>query len=232
MKKMSEKKFVSDLWKTMKSQEKQNPSVALLHERMEGLKIIGLTGGIASGKSLVSGFFKELGIPVIDADIVAREVVRPGKKPWLRIKKIFGPDLFKKDGTLDREKMAKIVFSHPEKRKELEAITHPEIVKEMIRQIRALKKKGKNLVVIDVPLLFESDLFRMTSKNILVKVDEERQVARLKQRDTLNDREAHQRIFAQMSMVEKEKLADYVIDNSGTREETKRLFLDVFSKIK
>lgn len=226
------KQFVDRLWKTMKGQEKKHPEIALLHERLEGtIKLVGLTGGIASGKSTVAQFFKEAKVPLIDADEIAREVVRPGKKAYRQIVASFGEGILREDRTIDRENLGRIVFNDESKRTLLESITHPEIFTEIKKKVAQLKKKKVRTVIVDAALLFESGLFRQMHKNILVRIDPEIQLRRLMKRDNLSEIQAWQRVLAQMPTPEKEKLADFVIDNSGSVEETRRQVLGIILKL-
>ena len=207
----------------MQGQEKDDPSVALLHERLEGrIQLIGLTGGIASGKTTVASFFEGAKIPVIDADQISRIVVKPKTTAYREIVASFGEGVIQTGGELDREKIAGIVFADGSKRKLLESITHPAILKQILRTVRGFKKKKVRAVVIDAALLFESGLSRLMHKNILVRVHPEIQMKRLMKRDQLTEAEAWPRVLSQMPTPEKEKLADIVIDNSGTLEETSR----------
>ena len=222
----------------MMEQERENPSIALLHERMSGnLLLLGLTGGIASGKSTVTRFFQDVGVPVIDADQVARDVVQPGRKAFQAIVERFGPEILQEDRQIDRIGLGSIVFSDETARKDLEGITHPEIVREIakrVRGIRAPENKSSpppKIIVVDAALLFESGLHSAMDKNILIRVEPELQMRRLIARDGLSVPEAEQRIQSQLPNDEKEKLAHYVIDNSGSPEETRRQVLGVLHKI-
>ena len=236
IKKYSEKKFVNDLWKTMQSQEKKNPSLSILHEVVDGsIKLIGLTGGIASGKSLISQFFSEKKIPVVDADVIARDVVAPKKKAYLSIIKKFGSSILiksgKNKGQIDRTALGKIVFENPEKRELLESLTHPEIRKEIAKQIRTFKKCGQKLVVLDAALLFESGLDAFMSQVIVVSVDPETQIERLMARDKISATHAMQKIQSQMSVREKAQRATFVIDNSRSRENARAQFETIFVQL-
>ena len=185
--------------------------------------IIGLTGGIATGKSTVAAMLGERGAAIVDADRVAREVVEPGQPALREIVNRFGPGILNEDGTLNRKKLGEIVFSDPARRKELEAITHPAIRERMREMIEALQAEDPDrLIVADIPLLFEGGHQRNYACVLLVYVLREIQKLRLMQRDGLTEEEAEQRLAAQMDIEEKKRLADYVIDNSGTREETAR----------
>ncbi|MFX3623949.1 MAG: dephospho-CoA kinase [Ectobacillus sp.] len=183
--------------------------------------VIGLTGGIASGKSTVSAMFKELDIPVIDADIIAREVVEPGREAYRQIVEKFGTEILLKNGAFDRARLGNIIFHDEEKRLLLNNIVHPAVRAEMNRQKELQLKAGKEAVVLDIPLLFESKLASLVDKILLVYVDEKTQLIRLMKRNTLTEEEAKARIASQMPLSEKIALADETINNNGTIEETK-----------
>ncbi len=220
-----ESDFVDHVWSVMKDQEKTNPLLELLHERLtSSLTLIGLTGGIACGKSLVSGFFRDLGMPVIDADQIARQVVEPGQEAYQKILTHFG--------TLHRAQLAEIIFSDPEKKKVLESITHPAIFKEIAEQVRQLIGQGQQKIVIDAALLFESGLDKQMDWKILVRVDPVLQLKRLIERDHLSELQAKTRLEAQMPPSEKEKLAHFVIDNSGTPEDTRKQLLLIIPQMR
>jgi dephospho-CoA kinase len=227
-----ERDLVNSLWKTMKTQEKKNPAIALLHHRLQdGVYLIGLTGGIASGKSLVSGFLDEARIPVIDADKIARDVVLPGKPASRKILKTFGKELLTPEGEIDRVRLGQIIFADAEKRKALDSITHPEIFRAIAEDVRHYIKANQKLIVIDAALLFESGLADSVDKKILVKTNPDIQLKRLMERDHLMETQARDRIHAQLPTAEKEKLADFVIDNSGHPYETRRQLLEILSKL-
>ncbi|XP_038047355.1 dephospho-CoA kinase domain-containing protein-like [Patiria miniata] len=183
--------------------------------------LIGVTGGIASGKSTVSNFFKELGCPIIDADVIAREVVEPNKPSWKLIVKHFGSGILQEDGTIDRPKLGGIIFGDAEKRRLLNSCTHPFIQKEMMWRVFKYFLKGYPYVIMDIPLLLEgSALRKFLRKVIVVYCDEETQLHRLTTRN-LSREDALARINSQMPLREKRKLADYVIDNCGSVADTK-----------
>lgn len=189
-------------------------------EKRRGL-VVGLTGGIATGKSTVARMFEELGAAVVSADVVARQVVEPGEPAWGEIKDTFGEEVLAADGTLDRRALGAIVFGDEEARRRLEAITHPRIRERMRRQIDELA--GRGLVVIaEIPLLFESAPARaLVDETVVVYVDEDVQEARLMERDGFSRAEARARMAAQKPLAEKAALADWVIDNGRGLEETK-----------
>lgn len=189
-------------------------------EKRRGL-VVGLTGGIATGKSTVARMFEQLGAAVVSADVVARQVVEPGEPAWGEIKDTFGEEVLAADGTLDRRALGAVVFGDEEARRRLEAITHPRIRERMRRQIDELA--GRGLVVIaEIPLLFESAPARaLVDETVVVYVDEDVQEARLMERDGFSRAEARARMAAQKPLAEKAALADWVIDNGRGLEETK-----------
>src|SRR5690625_2632940 len=184
--------------------------------------IIGLTGGIASGKSTVSSMFHQWNIPVIDADKIAREVVRPGEDAYQKIVSEFGTTILKQDQTLDRKKLGAIVFENEEKRKTLNGIVHPAIRKKMLKQRDAYVREGEPCVVLDIPLLFESKLMDYVQEIIVVYIDEDVQLQRLMKRDDFTEAEARQRISSQLSLAKKAEKADAVINNNGTKEHSRQ----------
>jgi dephospho-CoA kinase len=180
------------------------------------VKLIGLTGGIASGKSTVSAILRRLGAQVIDADALARDIVKPHQPAWNEIVTTFGNEVLQADQTLDRKKLRKLVFDEPNARKKLEAITHPKIRRLAQEKIAECAATGAPLVVYEAPLLFESEIHLWLRPVILVACDAAVQKRRLRQRDKLNEAEIEQHLEAQMSLEEKRKLADYVIENDST----------------
>ena len=184
---------------------------------------IGLTGSIATGKSLVSEYFRELGAPVIDWDLISRAVVEPGLPAWQDIIDYFGTEILQEDQRLDRVKLGRVVFNNEEKRKKLESFIHPRTIDEAQRQERdALKKDPEAVIIHDVPLLFEVSIDKRVKKTIFVYASEETQLNRLRERDGMNEEDALSRIRSQLSLAEKMKRADFVIDNNGSMEETRR----------
>lgn len=184
--------------------------------------IIGLTGGIASGKSTVSEMLKKRGIPVIDADLIAREVVEVGKKAYTEIVNAFGKEILNEDLTINRARLGSIVFQNEDKREKLNSIVHPEVRLEMKRRQEQLISEGAKAVVLDIPLLFESNLKHLVDKVIVVYTGEKNQLERLMKRNNFSKKEALSRINAQMPLKEKVKFADAVINNDGTLEETEQ----------
>ncbi len=183
--------------------------------------LVGLTGGVATGKSTVAEVFRRLGCVIIDADVLAREVVEPGEPAHDDIVAEFGRGILQRDGTLDRQKLGVIVFAVPEKRKRLEAITHPRIRERLARRLEELAARGfAGIVVFDAPLIIESGNATTMDRLVVVVTDEATQARRLTARDGLGAAEAERRIASQLPVAEKAKVADYVIDNSGDREAT------------
>jgi dephospho-CoA kinase len=196
------------------------------------VKLVGLTGGIASGKSTVAAILRRLGAEVINADELAREVVEPGRDAWQEIIAAFGSGVLQDDRAIDRRKLREVIFKDAAARQKLEAIIHPRVRALAEQKIRACEAAGKALVVYEVPLLFEALIHHWIRPVILVACDMETQKARLKQRDHLSDAEAHRHIEAQMSLAEKRKLADYVIENDGSLEDLEAQVKAVIEKIK
>jgi dephospho-CoA kinase len=189
--------------------------------------VIGLTGGIASGKSTVSNFFKELNITVVDADIEARLAVMKGESAYFKIIAEFGEEVLLADGEIDRQKLGSIIFHHEVKRQLLNNIVHPEVRKRMSAQVEKAKQNGEEVVVLDIPLLFESKLTYMVDKTLLVFVDNETQLKRLIARNNLSVEDAEARIHSQMPLSDKMKLADAVINNNGSIEDTKKQLQEI-----
>ncbi|MER2106210.1 MAG: dephospho-CoA kinase [Solibacillus sp.] len=181
--------------------------------------IIGLTGSIASGKSTVAEMLASHGLPIVDADKVARQVVEPGSATLTKIAEAFGADIIAADGTMDRAKVGAIIFHDESQRAVLNQIIHPAIRAEMLRQRDEYVANGAAHVVMDIPLLFESKLQHFVEKILVVSVDVEVQLARLMARNHFTENEARARIATQIPVAEKEAGADAVIYNNGTIEE-------------
>ncbi len=180
---------------------------------------IGLTGGIASGKSTVADMFAELGATVIDTDLIAREVVKPGRPALDEIREKFGDDVFAANGTLDRKAMRAIIFSDPAKRHLLESILHPRIRQEASNQ--ATRSTGPYQIVV-VPLLVDSPMRANMDRIVVVDCDEKVQLARLLARDAESPEQAQRIIDAQASRADRLAIADDVITNEGDLDETRR----------
>ena len=182
--------------------------------------IIGLTGSIASGKSTVAKMIESYGLPIVDADVVARQVVEPGTPTLKKIEEAFGPEVIAHDGSMDRAKVGSIIFHNEEMRKTLNGIIHPAIREEMLRQRDEFISFGEKNIFMDIPLLFESKLEHFVEKIIVVSVNREVQLQRLMERNGFTEEEANARIATQIPVKEKEQLADAVIHNNGTLEDT------------
>lgn len=182
--------------------------------------VLGITGGIASGKTTVAQAFQALGAVVISADLLAREIVRPGAKALQQITAHFGRQVLREDGTLNRQLLGDIIFNDEQARLILNSITHPAIAELASRRLREAEQGGARLVVYDAPLLFESGADRQVDAVLVVKVDAEVQLARLMARDGIDQQQALARIDSQMSQMEKIARADFVVDNSRAPRET------------
>jgi dephospho-CoA kinase len=184
--------------------------------------IIGLTGGIACGKSTVSQILQNKGCIIVDADQIAREVVAPGEQGLAEIVDQFGTGVLFADGSLDRKALGRIVFANPDARLKLNAILHPLIRLRIEERTKAALAQDPPHVVLDIPLLLESKQGYPIEVIVVVYIPEHLQLARLMDRDGISQKEALERIHSQMSIEQKAALADYVIDNGGSREETKQ----------
>ncbi|GAV23562.1 dephospho-CoA kinase [Carboxydothermus pertinax] len=196
------------------------------------MPVIGLTGGIASGKSTVSKLLEEHGFIIIDADQIAREILNPGKPAYQKVIANFGREILKEDGQIDRIKLGKIVFSDPEKLALLNRLTHPEVGKEIRSQLNQLKEAGIDRIVLDIPLLFEAQMQDLVDIIWVVYVPEEEQIKRLMTRNGFTREEAIKRIRSQMPLDEKARLADVVIDNSGSLEKTREQIIAILQEWK
>jgi len=196
------------------------------------VKVIGLTGGIASGKSTISELLKEKGAVIIDADKIAKSVMQPGKEAWREVINFFGEKILKDDGDIDRKKLGDIVFHDESLLEVLNKITHPKIKKEIINQLNYYKDKKVDVVVLDAPLLLEIGLDVMVDEVWLVVVDEETQIKRLLEREPgMTFQQAVERIKAQMPLSEKMKYTHRIIDNNGSIEDTKKQLLNLWREI-
>ena len=191
--------------------------------------ILGLTGGIATGKSTVGRFFESHCIPVVDADKGARQVMEPGQAAYHDVVKTFGQEILTKDGTIDRTRLGAIVFNDPTKLSKLNETVHSHVLNWIKEEKDKLIKAGHPLVVLDIPLLYEIGFENEVDAVMVIYVDPETQLKRLMKRDGLSDRDAQKRIDAQESIDIKAEKADVIIDNRGSIEETEnqlRTWLD------
>lgn len=190
---------------------------------------VGLTGGIATGKTTVSCIFTSAGAKVVDADQIARKVVAPGLPAWRAIKDLFGNRVITPDGSIHREALAEVVFKDPDMRGQLEAIIHPHVRDRIVLEVKRLENDWPEaVVVLDIPLLFEAKMERGLAEVVVVYTSPQIQLQRLMQRDGLNRQQAQQRIDAQMPIDEKRRRATIIIDNNGDLEDTRKQTMDLF----
>ena len=194
--------------------------------------IAGLTGGIASGKSTASAFLEQAGAVIVDADKIAREVVQKGRPAWRKIVEAFGGSVLQPDGEINRILLGDIIFNDPDRKQALNRIVHPEVISETAARLAEIEKnQPRAVVILDVPLLIESGMDAGLSDIIVVYVPEPVQMQRLMARDALTLEQALARIRSQMPIEEKKKRASIVIDNSGSREDTRIVSLRVYQTL-
>lgn len=195
--------------------------------------VIGLTGGIATGKSTVSTILESAGAVIIDADRIAREAVKKGRPAHRAIVENFGKNVLLSDGEINRSELGDIIFNDPRKKRLLNSIVHPHVRKEQDRQLKHIEKTNpKTIVILDIPLLIESKLYRDLSEVVVVYAPEHIQIKRLIQRDGISEADALARVRSQMPIEEKKDKATIVIDNSGSRENTRMQTLKIFQRLK
>lgn len=187
---------------------------------------VGLTGGIASGKTTVAQTFRALGVPIVDADVVAREVVAKGSEGLREIVVVFGPDVLHPDGSLDRKALGARIFANDEARQRLNAITHPRIAALSMAHMTEVAGEAP-YVLYEAALIVENQLHRNLAALVVVAATEENQIARIGARDGLEEEAARARIAAQLPLADKVRVADYVIDNDGDKVATKRRVVEV-----
>jgi dephospho-CoA kinase len=189
---------------------------------------IAITGGAGTGKSTVSRMFKELGAVVLDADQIAREAVAVDTPAWQELRRLFGPDFFHENGTLNRSKLAQRIFADPEARRQINALIHPLVAQELQEKVADLERRGVDLVLVEVPLLFETGREGSFDRVVVVSSSENDQIRRLKSRDHRGDEEIRGILQAQWPLADKVARADYVVDNGGelsfTQEQVKRIW--------
>lgn len=195
-----------------------------------GIRVIGLTGGVATGKSSVALFFEERGIPVIDADQLARDAVLPGSPALEQIIALFGREVLTHDGELDRKRMGSLIFSDFEKRRQLEGILHPEIRRLAEERIAMATAAGHHRLIYMAPLLIEAGAADRVDDIWVVTVRPEIQLERLMRRDSINREQAERIVDSQMPLSEKERYGSVVIDNSGTEAQTRMILESVWAK--
>jgi dephospho-CoA kinase len=194
------------------------------------IRKIALTGGIATGKTYVANRLREAGVPIVDADALAREVVAPGSPALTAIRKRFGPDAVRRDGTMDRVRVGQIVFKDKRARLDLEAIIHPAVIKAISDFFNALPKRTP-FAVADIPLVFETGRDREFDAIIVVASPRDTQLQRLMERNKLSKEDAERRIAAQLPIDQKVKKATYVINNVGTFDELNAQVDDLIKKL-
>jgi len=195
--------------------------------------IVGLTGGAATGKTAVCQVLREEGAYIIDADQIARELVQPYKPAWNEIIRAFGKEILQEDKSIHRKELADKVFEDPKQRKVLNRILHPRIKEEIARRAREIGRKDPDaIVVIDAPLLIELGMHHTVDQLVVVTSTQTQQIERLKKRDGRSIEEALGLLSSQMSVKEKEKLADFVVRNEGSLEEMKKRAREVFKGLK
>jgi dephospho-CoA kinase len=186
------------------------------------MRVFGLTGNIGSGKSAVAAMLREAGIPVLDADRISREVTAPGGRAYDAVVRAFGRGIVRNDGSIDRKRLGEIVFSDPASRERLERITHPAILEAMKDAIAEIEREGHRAAVVEATLIHESGRKGLFEAVISVTCDRETAISRLAARDGMSRRQAEARLSAQMDADRKAGASDYVIDNSGGVESTRR----------
>jgi dephospho-CoA kinase len=197
------------------------------------VQVVGLTGGIATGKTTVSALLKKAGAVIIDADRIARKVVKKGQPAYREIVQNFGETILLPDGEINRRVLGDIIFNDPQRKQLLNRIVHPHVRKEQNRRLKHIQEKDPDaIVILDIPLLIETQTHRDLSEVIVVYAPEHIQIKRLMQRDGISKTDALARVRSQMPIEEKKDKATIVIDNSGTRENTRTQTLKIFQRLK
>ena len=197
------------------------------------MQVIGLTGGIATGKSTVSAILENAGALIIDADRIAREAVKKGQPAYREIVEHFGETVLLPDGEINRSVLGDIIFNAPGKKQLLNKIVHPYVRKETHRQLQQIGRTEPNaIVILDIPLLIEAEMDKDLSEVIVVFVPEHIQIERLMQRDGISEADALARVRSQMPIEEKKDKATIIVDNSGSKENTRKQTLKIFHRLK
>jgi dephospho-CoA kinase len=194
--------------------------------------MVGLTGGIATGKSTVSTFFKEAKVPVIDTDVIAKNLLNKDTGTYAKVLDHFGEAILNTDKTIHRKNLAKLIFEDENARTFMNQTLHPEVKKYMISEMNQLKQEGHAIIVCDVPLLFESGFDHVCDVTLLVYIPKSLQIERLMIRDQISKSYALKKIESQMSMKEKRQKADLIIDNTKSILETKKRFNEILNQLK
>jgi dephospho-CoA kinase len=203
------------------------------HTQKSLILLIGLTGGIASGKSTVAHMLEEMGSHVIDFDMLARRVVEPGRPAWKKIVDYFGRDILQGSGEIDRKRLSRIIFGNSEKRKRLEGFTHPFIVEEFTGHVDEISSSDPDAIInAVVPMLFEAGMQALFHKVVVVYIPREEQIKRLIERDGISEGDAVNILNAQMHIDEKIRQADFIINNENSIEETKMQVHDLWNTLR
>ena len=192
---------------------------------------IAITGGAGTGKSTVARMFAELGAEVLDADAIAREAVAVGEPAWTELRRLYGPEFFHENGELNRSRLAQLVFADPEERRRLDGLIHPRVAEKLQARYADLERRGVELVMVEVPLLFETGRERGFDRVIVVAAPEAVQIRRLQGRDRRGEAEIRGMLKAQWPVADKVTRADYVVDNGGEPEITARQVKNIWAKL-
>lgn len=201
-------------------------------KRKNHFQWIGLTGGLASGKSTVSGILKQKNIPVVDADEIAHQVLRPDGEAYAEVVRVFGPGFVNSDGDIDRRKLGQHIFADSSRREKLESIIHPLVQQKVLQFKLQCEKRGDVFAIYDVPLLFEKNLQSQFDGVLLVSCSEALQIQRMRQRNQWSDQEIHDRLKAQIPLAQKEKKSTWVLQNNSSLEDLKMSVFDWIEKLK
>jgi dephospho-CoA kinase len=193
---------------------------------------IAITGGAGSGKSTVTRMFQELGAEVLDADVIAREAVAVGAPAWEELRRLYGDGYFHANGALNRSRLAQLVFTDPAERRRLDGVIHPRVEAELKARVGELESRGARLVLVEVPLLFETNRERAFDRVIVVAAPEALQIRRLRARDGRGEAEIRGILAAQWPLADKVDRADYVVDNGGSRPNTRRQVKNIWGDLK
>jgi dephospho-CoA kinase len=195
--------------------------------------LVGLTGGIASGKSLVGRVFRDMGAHLIDADRIVHSLLSKNEQAWKEVLDHFGPDILLPNKEIDRKKLGEIVFNDNEQREWLNRCLHPKVFEAFVASVRNLRNYPTDtIIVFDAALLIETGYYKKMDRTVIVYATPEQQIERLYQRDKFNKEQAHARIKSQMPLDDKREYADYVIENTGSREHTEQQARDIFLNLK
>jgi dephospho-CoA kinase len=194
------------------------------------MRIVGLTGGVGTGKSFAASFFKELGAKVVDADKLGHKALVKGSSVYKRVVAAFGKKILKPDLSIDRKALAGIVFADRKNLKKLNRIVHPGIIREIVKRIGKAAKT--EILIVDAPLLCETNITGLMNVLIVVKASRKNQLERCNDKSGMRQKDACKRIAHQMPLNKKIRMADYVVDNNGTKEDTKRQIREIWKKLK